>query len=177
MPSPVKLSPVRRTVLLALALTLALALNGFERALPVILPGVKPGLANVVSLVVLLFMGWQSAWVVLGLRIVIATVFFGGNLLAFACSGVGGVLSLSIMALLLKVFKDQISVPAVSVAGAVTHNLGQLLVVSLLVGSLKVAGYLPVLLFSGIVAGLTVGLLASWLAVRIEKIYSCEMRR
>lgn len=169
MRSPVRLSPVRRTILLALALALALALNGLERVLPVILPGVKPGLANVVSLVVLLFMGWKSAWTVLGLRIVIATVFFGGNLLAFACSGVGGAISLMVMVLLLKVFGDQVSLPAVSVAGAVAHNLGQLLVVSLLVGSLKVAGYLPVLLFSGIVAGLAVGFLASWLTVRIER--------
>jgi heptaprenyl diphosphate synthase len=156
-------------VLLALALALALALNGLERVLPVILPGVKPGLANVVSLLVLLFMGWRSAWAVLGLRIVIATVFFGGNMLSFACSSVGGGVSLTAMALLLKLFRDQISLPAVSVAGAVVHNLGQLLVVAFLVRSVAVAGYLPVLLFSGVAAGFAVGLLASWLAGRIER--------
>ncbi len=168
MRSPVRFTPVRRTVLLSLALTLALALNGFERLLPVLLPGVKPGLANVVSLLVLLFMDWKSAWVVLGLRIAMATFFFGGNMLAFACSSAGGVLSLSVMVLLLRVFGDQISLPAVSVAGAVSHNLGQVMVVAFIVRSIAVAGYLPVLLFSGVVSGLAVGLLVSWIAARID---------
>lgn len=172
MPYPVSLSPVHRTVLLALALALAVALNGLERMLPVLIPGVKPGLANVVSLLVLLFMGWRSAWAVLGLRIVIATIFFGGNLLAFACSSVGGGLSLIVMALLIRAFGDQISLPAVSIAGAVTHNLGQLLVVLILVRSLGVAGYLPMLIFSGVVAGLAVGLVSCWLVGRVQRVRS-----
>ena len=165
----------RRILLTGLFVGLALAINLAEAQLPPILPGVKPGLANAVSLVALVLLGWKEALAVTVLRITLASIF-SGNLLIMACSVTGGLMSTTLMILLYQKKRQSLSLPVISVAGAITHNIGQLLVIAIIIGNLKIYLYLPILLISGIITGYFVGLLCNSLCKRLVKIQIFTIR-
>ncbi len=135
-------------------------LHGVERLLPVpqLAPGVKLGLANIVTLVALNVLPWGDAWLVLVLR------SFLGALLGGGASGVlfslsGGVLSFLVMSWLLR-YQKLFSIPAISVAGAFSHNLGQILMAALVVETFNIFVYLPVLAVSALVTGFFTGVIS-----------------
>lgn len=168
-PTPSEISPARRVLIVGLLSGLALALSLLEGALPLFAPGIKPGLANAVSLLALLLYGPRTAWSVLAVRLLLAGLL-SGNLFALGCSVAGGISAMAVMTLLLRGFAGEISTPVVSAAGAVTHNGGQLLFVMALVRSPALLAYLPLLIVSGLASGLAVGLLAGWAATRLDQI-------
>ncbi|MBL3592148.1 MAG: Gx transporter family protein [Synergistaceae bacterium] len=169
MDRPTDSSGASRILTVGLLTGLSLTLSVAENALPLPLPGVKPGLANAVTLLALLLYGPKTAWPVLILRLLLAGLF-SGNFFAFGCSVAGGVTAMAVMTGLLRLFGDEISTPAVSAAGAVTHNGAQLLFVVALLKSPALLAYLPVLVGFGLVSGLSVGLLAGWTAGRLLRI-------
>ncbi|MDD4365691.1 MAG: Gx transporter family protein [Synergistales bacterium] len=169
MPSPSDSSPAGRVLIVGLLSGLALALNLLEGGLPLPAPGVKPGLANAVSLMALLLYGPRIAWSVLAVRLLLAGLF-SGNLFAFGCSVSGGIAAMTVMMGLQRLFGRDITAWALSAAGAVTHNGAQLLFVIALVGSRALLAYLPLLILSGLASGLAVGLIAGWAAKRLEGI-------
>ena len=118
---------VKDTAFLGLCVSLALGLAYIEVLLPPLLaavPGIKMGLPNIILIFLLYRRGFLSAITVSLLRMVLVTLLFG-NWMAFLYSLAGGVLSMAVMVLLKKL--NFLSVAGVSVAGGVTHNVGQIL--------------------------------------------------
>lgn len=148
--------------LCAVLVALALGLSYLERFLPlqmaVPLPGVKLGLANIVTLMALYFLGTRPAVTILGLRCFLGSLF-GGGLSALAFSLTGGLLALGTMTLARRI--PALSVYGVSVLGAAAHNLGQICAAMVLLGSVYVISYLPFLLAVSVLTGLATGAVSS----------------
>ena len=157
-----KKSDVKQMTLCAILISMALVLAYMERFIPlqmiVPLPGIKLGLANVVTLMALFFLGTGKAFTILILRCILGSVF-GGGISGLAFSLTGGVLAMTVMC----IFKHckRISVYGVSVLGAAAHNIGQILVAVLFMGSVYVIGYLPYLLVVSVFTGMATGSLCS----------------
>ncbi len=142
----------------AVLTSLALALSYMERFIPlqllIPLPGVKLGLANVVSLIALYFLGTKSAFAILVLRCFLGAVF-GGGITGLLFSLTGGLLSMTVMALCKNA--PLLSVYGVSILGAAAHNVGQILAAMVLMHSIYIGMYLPYLLAVAIFTGLATG--------------------
>jgi len=153
-----EMSKTKKTVLLGILVSQALILNLAERLIPVTLtvPGIKPGLANAVSLIAIVLFGPREALIVVSVRTFLGSVF-GGGMSSFIYSLAGGILSTIAMSILYKKFGNLFSIPAISVVGAIFHNIGQILAASLIIQNGRLFFYLPVLLISAIVTGLFVG--------------------
>ncbi len=153
-----KRNKVNQMTLCAILVSMALVLSYVEHFIPlqmfIPLPGVKLGLANIVTLMALFFLGTKSAFVILILRCILGSVF-GGGISGLAFSMVGGVFAMTTMC----IFKHcgGISVYGVSMLGAAAHNIGQILVAVFLMGSGYVIGYLPYLLVVSVFTGTATG--------------------
>lgn len=126
------------------------------------IPGVKLGVANTVLLYALYLLGGKQAWLLMGLKVLLSGLLFSGPF-AMAYSLIGGVLSIAAMTLGRRI--PGVGVTGVSVLGATAHNLGQLLVACLVVGTGAALSLAPLLLFSAVAAGVVTGLIAK-LAIR-----------
>lgn len=149
---------VRTIALLGLCTALALVLAYLEVLLPPLfpaVPGIKMGLPNIIIIFLLYRKGAPAAAVVSLIRILLATMLFG-NAMALFYSLAGGFLSLLIMILLKKL--NGFSTIGVSVAGAVCHNLGQILMAMLLLETVEHGYYMIVLTITGTIAGVVIGL-------------------
>jgi len=152
----------KRLVIIALFIAQATALNIVEGfiTLPIAVPGVKLGLANIITLLALLILGWRDAFLIVTLRCLLAALY-GGNPIGFLFSFGGGLLSTLIMVLMWKCFSKHISIVTISLVGAAGHNIGQLFVAGLLVRDFRIYVYLPVLLVSALITGYIVGVVAT----------------
>ena len=139
---------------------LALIFSYVEAIIPYspALPGIKLGVANVVTVIALYKFGAKDAFAVSVVRIVIAGLLFNG-LFGMIYSLAGAALSLTGMIALKKT--GLFSVVGVSMAAGVLHNMGQLLVASALIEDLRIFFYFPALMFSGIAAGILVGIVSA----------------
>ena len=157
----------KKLTVLALSISLALILSYVESLLPafVAIPGIKMGLANIVIVFVLYKLGWKEAVLVSLIRIVLVSLLFG-SIMSLFYSFAGAVLSLVGMILLKKT--DKFSTIAVSVTGGVLHNIGQIVMAGILLETNVLLYYLPFLLFSGIVSGILIGILAATMVKRIH---------
>jgi heptaprenyl diphosphate synthase len=159
---------MRRTnkiVLLGVMVSIALMLHIFESFIPlsgIMPPGAKLGLANIVTLIVIMFFGFKEAVVVVMLRTFLGSLF-GGGFVVFFYSLAGGLLSTVVMSIMYKRFDKYFSLAGISIAGGVFHNIGQLLVFSIVANTAGIFAYLPALLITGVMAGYFIGLVASFL--------------
>ncbi|WP_253197962.1 Gx transporter family protein [Clostridium gasigenes] len=159
-------------VYIALLVAQALVLHIFERMIPVpfITPGAKLGLANLITVVALYTLeDKKDAFLVIFLRLTLGTMF-GGNLSSFMYSAMGGILSFLGMVFIKETFKDKVSIIGVSSVGAIFHNVGQLIVASLIVKNIGVMLYLPVLSTIGIGTGIFIGITANYLVKHLSKL-------
>ena len=158
---------LRKMTVLSLLFALAMIFSFVESRLPTFIPipGVKLGLCNVVVIFTLLRLGAPEAIAVSVLRVLLSSLLFG-NMAAFFYSLAGAVLSLAGMILLSKT--KLFSPVGISVAGGVLHNIGQILMAMLILGTAGVLYYLPVLLIAGTVAGALIGLAAAYLTKRVD---------
>ena len=124
---------------------------------PIPIPGVKLGLANVIIIIMMYFMDTKSAFFVSLIRVLLSGLLFAG-FAGLLYSLAGAMLSFVVMALLKKTGK--FSIIGVSLAGGVFHNVGQVTVAALVVENVKMAYYLPFLLVSGVVTGILIGIVA-----------------
>jgi len=149
-----------------LLIALALVLSYLESLVPLsfAVPGIKMGLPNIVVVFALYAMRWRDAAVISLLRVLFVALLFG-NTFSLAYSAAGAVLSLLVMLALKSTGK--FGTTGVSVAGAVAHNAGQILVAVVVLETGRLAYYLPVLCISGTVAGICIGLIAALLVKRI----------
>lgn len=121
------------------------------------IPGAKLGLANLVIILVLYKTDWKEALLLSVVRIILSGFIFG-SLSGILYSLSGGLISLAVMALLKRT--DKFSVIGVSMAGGVSHNMGQLFVAMLAVNTYAVSYYLPVLITAGLITGTLIGIAA-----------------
>ncbi len=152
-----------------ICIALALILAYIEVLLPPLfsaVPGIKMGLPNIIIVFLLYRRGPVLAGVVSLLRILLVSMLFG-NAMALMYSLAGGVLSLGVMVLLKKL--NALSAVGVSVAGGVTHNIGQIVMAVILLDTVQLGYYLAVLAVTGTVAGIVIGLCGSMLVKRIPK--------
>lgn len=156
-----------KTAFLGLCTALALILAYVEVLLPPLLsavPGIKMGLPNIIIIFLLYRHGPLTAAGVSLVRVLLVALLFG-NAMSLAYSLAGALLSLAVMALLRRL--DFLSAVGVSVAGGVTHNVGQILMAMLVLGTAELGYYLIVLAVTGTVAGILIGLCGNLLIRRI----------
>ena len=148
---------------------LALIFSYVETLIPVNLgiPGVKLGLANLIIAVALYKMRLSEAYLLSVVRILLAGFIFG-NYFSIIYSLAGGLLSLTVMALLKK--WGGFSLQGISIAGGVFHNIGQLIVAAVVVETFSVTYYFPVLLVAGLLTGLVIGIVAEMMLKRLVNI-------
>ena len=151
---------IKKLTTLAMFTTLALIIFTIESAIPALvpIPGIKLGLANIITLVVLHNYGVKDTLLVLLMRILLATFFFG-QALSLLYSLAGGLLCLAAMAVVHKMLQGHFLF-LTSIIGAVFHNIGQLTVAYLITEVPGVLAYLPFLMLSAILTGLFTGLCA-----------------
>lgn len=148
----------KKITFLSIFSALAIILSFVESLLPPIwssVPGIKMGLPNIIIIFLLYKFSIKQAAIVSGIRILIVALLFG-NPMTLAYSLSGAVLSLTIMWLIKKC--NLFSMVGVSIAGAVSHNIGQIIAAVLILGTKEIGFYLPVLAVSGTVAGIFVGM-------------------
>jgi len=167
----VGMTRTKKLTLLSLLLAQALALHIIERNLPVPMPvpGVKLGLANIITLLTIIIFGFKEAVLVVLGRTFLGALF-GGGFSAFFFSLAGGLLSTMIMVLMYKNFFKYFSLPTVSVTGAIFHNIGQITVASFVVENINLFYYLPILIFSGVITGLFIGLVVKFALKPLDSI-------
>ena len=148
----------KKLTLCAVMISLALALNYLERFIPlqllIPLPGIKLGLANIVTLVALYMLDVKSAVIILVIRCLMGSMF-GGGVTGLMFSMTGGVLAILTMILAgrIKCF----SIFGVSILGAAAHNIGQIMASMVLMQSVYIGAYLPYLLFVSLFTGFATG--------------------
>lgn len=156
------MAKTRSLALCSMLIALALGLSYMERFFPlqmvVPLPGIKLGLANIVTLFALYFLDYKSAFQILTIRCALGALF-GGGLTAFFFSISGGILALSTMALVRHI--PILSLYGVSICGAAAHHIGQIIIASLLLRSPYIIVYLPFLLLLSIATGFLTGVVSA----------------
>jgi heptaprenyl diphosphate synthase len=150
-------------LLVALAFILSYIESLFP--LPVPFPGIKLGLANLVVLTALYTMGVKEAFVLAIIRIILVGFTFG-NPSTMLFSLAGGLLSWLFMSLMKK--SKAFSMIGVSITGGISHNVGQIIVSIFVVENINIIYYLPLLLISGVVTGIIIGILGAMIIKRIK---------
>ncbi|WP_459128705.1 Gx transporter family protein [Guggenheimella bovis] len=157
--------------LMSILITIALVLGYMERFLPVSgIPGVKLGLANIVSLIGIIVLPFRQVLIVVVLRVVMLS-FFGGSAVSFLYSFSGGVLALIVMYLLVRFGRKIFSFVGISIIGAFAHNTAQMIVLGILMKSFFIPlNYYPLLILASVVTGAVTGFVTSTFFSHIEHI-------
>lgn len=155
-----------KTAYLGLFSAVAIIFGYVESLIPFFagIPGIKLGLANLAVLFILECYTWKEAALVSVVRISVIGFLFG-NLFSIFYSLAGAALSLLVMVLLQK--QNGFSLIGISIAGGVSHNVGQLLVAMIIVENTSLLYYAPALLISGVVTGFLIGLVTKETSRRI----------
>ncbi len=164
---------VRRLVADGILVSLAVVLSIVERWIPlnflIPVPGIKLGLANIVTLFALYRLAFVDAAAILVVRCVLTSLFLGPASLVFSLFG--GTCALLVMALLRRGDGRAFSVYGVSMAGAAAHNIGQVAAACLILQDLSLAtSYLPMLLLVGLLTGIPTAAAAVPVLRRLKKI-------
>ena len=152
---------------------LALIFSYIETLVPISfgIPGVKLGLANLIIVIALYKIPLREVYVLSIVRVLLSGVLFG-NYFSIAYSLAGGLLSLTVMALLKKA--GGFMVIGISIAGGVCHNIGQLVVAMIVVETFAMSYYMPMLLVAGLITGFLIGVVADQVLRRISDIMFLE---
>lgn len=159
------MAPNKKMIFLSLLISLALVLSYIEVffPVPIPLPGVKLGLANIITLLTLLIFGLKETLLVVLLRTFLASAL-GGSPVTFLYSLSGGLSSVVVMYILYKKFSHYFSIPGISIVGAIGHNIGQLFIATLITRA-NLFYYFPILVVASFFTGLFIG----WVVVYIKK--------
>ncbi len=153
----------------AVLVALAMIVSYVEVLIPINfgIPGIKLGLANIVVLVGLYLLGAKASFSISMVRIILSAFMFSG-LGAMMYSLAGGILSFLLMYLAKRI--NKFSIIGVSIVGGISHNIGQIAIASLVVSSIKIMYYLPVLIIAGLITGLLIGILGKVIINHLKKI-------
>lgn len=153
----------RMAVLTAVALTIFVLEAQIPALVPI--PGVKLGLANIVTVYAVFALGPGPAAMILLARVLMGSLFSGGMTLFYSLAG--GFCCYLVMLVLRKLVTER-QIWVCSVLGAMAHNVGQIAMAVFLTRTPGITAYLPVLLVSGILTGLFTGLCAQFLLARLR---------
>ena len=161
----------KKMVFLGLMVGYSLILYILETYIPnpfiAFFPGAKLGLTNIITLVSLLIFGFKETFIIVTVRVILSSIFAGP--MSYLLFSIGGAyLSLIVMFLVNKI--KGFSVIGVSIAGAIAHNMGQLLVASILVENFLMITYLPFMLATSLVTGLFVGIVSQFCYSKMDRI-------
>lgn len=159
---------VKRLALCGVLGALALVFGYIEHLLPlpIGIPGVKLGLANLITLLLLSLTDTKTAFSVHLLRILVSGLLFGSTV-SLAYSLAGGLLSFLVMALAMR--SRHLGILGISILGGLSHNIGQMAVAALLVTEVRLLLYLPILLLAGTLTGAMLGLVSGLILGRLKR--------
>ena len=160
---------VKKLTSLSSSVALAMILSFIETLIPPLaaVPGVKIGLANIVTVFLLYTFSWREAACVSIIRVFLSSLLFGSAVsLLYSLSGA----LLSFVGMVLIKLLPISSEPSVSVAGGVLHNAGQIICAALIMENAAITLYLPPLIISGTISGIAVGITAAILIKKLSKI-------
>ena len=162
---------LRKTVNLALLVTLALVISLVEMQLPmpVPIPGAKLGLSNIILLVSLYFYGFKASLTIALLKSFLL-VLITGAVTSFFYSAAGAILSSIAMFVGLKYHERVFSFIGISEIGAFSHNLGQIIVACFVMSNIKMMYYFPMLVLVGTISGFFVGISSNFIITNMKKI-------
>lgn len=158
------------TMAMLTAISMIVFLIEAQIPLPIAIPGVKLGIANVITLFAIWMLGWKEAGAILVVRIVLGNLIVG-NVMGMLYSLAGGVLCWIIMSVM-KPYVTRRQIWIMSVFGALGHNAGQLAVAVFISGTPAIAFYAPVLALAGIVTGFFTGQCTQAVLGHMEKLKS-----
>ena len=153
------------SLLTAIALTIFMIENQIPAPVPI--PGVKLGLANIITLVTMVILGRREAGAVLLVRIIMGSIF-AGSPSTLIYSMAGGLLAYLVMCLTISLFNEK-QLWIVSALSAIAHNAGQLMACALIVKTPGVMAYAPILAVSGVITGVFTGFAAMYLIRALKK--------
>lgn len=158
---------MKKTAWLGVFAALAIIFGYLECLIPfhIGIPGVKLGIANIITVVMLYKTGIKEAGIITVVRVVVVGFLFA-NAFSIIYSLAGCFMSLVTMYLLKK--KECFSIYGISMAGGVAHNIGQLAMAVFLLETGSIWYYLPVLLISGVLTGLVIGIVSNEMLKRIK---------
>ena len=150
---------------LGLFTAFAMILSFVESQIPMVIPGVKLGLPNIAIIVIMYKFGTKEAIIVSLIRVLLTALLFTDvNMILYGVAG--ATLSFIVMLLL----KNTLNIVTVSILGGVCHNIGQIIVASIMTSTSQIIYGLPLLIVTGVAAGLMIGLIAAHTYKKIEKI-------
>lgn len=152
---------------LAMFLALSLILSYLESLIPVSasIPGIKIGLANIITMYMIYCYSIRETVVIMFLRVIISGFMFSG-LTTIIFGILGGMVCIIVMWLLKRT--SLFSIMGVSMAGAVAHNAGQILAAYIVIQNAEIIYYMPYLCISGLVTGLLVGYISALIIRRFK---------
>ncbi len=164
---------MKNMALNGILISMAIVISYFERLIPIgmfiPLPGIKLGLANIITLFALFRINFKSAFYITLIRCVVISILFG-SLTSLAFSLTGGILALIIMTFLKTGYNKVFSILGISIAGAAAHNTGQIFAAAVILKSTAVFAYLPILLFSSLLTGTLTAVAAVSIFNHLDKI-------
>jgi heptaprenyl diphosphate synthase len=162
---------IKKMVLFAILAATAIALHFVEGLfpLPVPIPGIKLGLANIVSIVALYLFGPVAALTILILRVLMTSFLYSG-FSSLIYSLAGGLLSVLGMSCIWKLREKGFSIISAGVVGGVFHNIGQIIAAAFVLRTSSVFVYSPVLIITGIITGVLTGILSNIIVSRLSTV-------
>ncbi len=163
-------SKTKHMVLTAMLFATAIVLSIVESMIPmpISIPGVKFGLSNIVVMYAMFFLNKRDALMIAILKGVFAALTRGA--VAGLLSLTGGVFSIVVMVVLMFILKEKGSYFLYSMSGALFHNIGQFVAISIIYTNMVWLYYLPILLVTGIIAGMITSVLLRFLLPALQKI-------
>ena len=157
----------RRNALCGVMIALAMVLSYLESLVPVFvaIPGVKLGLANIVTIVALRKLGTREACVISLGRVMLSSLLFG-NFVMLIYSLAGANLSIKVMIIVSKI--KIFSITGVSICGAVAHNFGQIVVAFIMLENIHIFYYMAVLFIVGAISGALMGMMAGYIIKNVR---------
>lgn len=162
---------IKKMVLFAILAAAAIILHFVEGLfpLPIPVPGIKLGLANVVSIVALYLFGPVSSFTILILRVLMTSFLYSG-FTSLIYSLAGGLLSVLGMSCIWALRRKGFSIISAGVVGGVFHNIGQIFAAAIMLQTVSVFVYSPVLIISGVITGIVTGIISNIIVPRLNAI-------
>lgn len=161
----------KKLTFLGLMVGYSLAIYILETYIPnpliAIFPGAKLGLANIITLIALITLGIKDTLIIVTVRVLLSSIFSGP--MSYLLFSIGGAY-LSLVAMYLGSRLKDFSIIGVSIMGAIGHNIGQLLIASIIIQNMDIVGYLPFMLAASLVTGMFVGMVSKYTMPKIGKI-------
>lgn len=169
------MTKLQKKLFISILISLALVLNYFERFIPIYTilgyPGGRIGLANIIVLLSMYYLTFSEMLLLVVLKVLLGSIYSGYAISSLLYSLVGSGLSFLIMFLLVKKLNALISIPIISIIGAIFHNIGQLIVASIIMSDYKILlVYIPHIIFISISTGLIIGLTVNYILKHLREV-------